>query len=682
MSDPRAFLHFRIPNIIRIPADSTTDEQPSGTRSGNVRTSSPRSSSVSIQPLRRINTKEAPRLSSISSASSLGRGTETPRSVVSNTERSALRASIAHLESLIHEAARLVETTVPDEERENRPAKEQTSDIKFIEDDQPKVDLHPAENTSRKTTQAQLSPVGSPPKKVKNHPSLPHIKSTAASPLLTFNFEDDGKRSWTPTLSCSDHPSRLHDIQEHMHDAACPNSRHHSVTIPIVANDDDRSAAPSLEVEPPTPLEIPPKLEESPAKQVRFKESKLEIPDRRSSQHDNKKWRKPSVAPPAFFIKHEDPPSEEISPDADTPPLTEHAEPLPVEEPLAPSVLVNGVTFTDWDTFLTDKQHPPKRVKTGHERHFSNFFGVRGQEQSVSIKVPEQSLQTPKIDLRRKSYVDVYHEGQKLDVHHTVPPPVIARNWPNSKKRLAAFVACLDTAGIGFLLGIYDGQVPAMQYALADFGHYTMMGNVVMYGGMAITSLLFWPLPLLHGRKPYTIFALLIALCLQVPQGLAVAGFRDPSTATYKVLLLVSRAISGLALGLSYMNLKAILLDCFGASLRSQIQGSDQFDTFDLRQHGGGMGMWLGFLSWSTIGPISIGFMVGASIIDSGATTSWGFWISIIVLLISLLLNIIAPETREAAFRRTVAEFSGHQGEFSRVTRGEVKMHIDSVGPY
>ena len=94
------------------------------------------------------------------------------------------------------------------------------------------------------------------------------------------------------------------------------------------------------------------------------------------------------------------------------------------------------------------------------------------------------------------------------------------------------------------------------------------------------------------------------------------------------------------------------------------------------------MGIWLGFISWGTVGPISIGFMVGASIIDSGATVSWGFWISMTVLLVALLLNIIAPEVRRSAFRRSVAELVGAGGKFSRVVRGEVKMHLDTEGPY
>lgn len=73
--------------------------------------------------------------------------------------------------------------------------------------------------------------------------------------------------------------------------------------------------------------------------------------------------------------------------------------------------------------------------------------------------------------------------------------------------------------------------------------------------------------------------------------------------------------------------------------------------------------------------------MIGAFIIDN-SSVDWGFWVSMMVLMFVLLLNLVAPETRRAAFRRTMAEFLGETGPFSRVTRGEVKMHLDETGPY
>ena len=47
-----------------------------------------------------------------------------------------------------------------------------------------------------------------------------------------------------------------------------------------------------------------------------------------------------------------------------------------------------------------------------------------------------------------------------------------------------------------------------------------------------------------------------------------------------------------------------------------------------------------------------------------------------------LLINVMAPEVRRSAFRRTIAEVIGEGGGFSRVARGEVKMHLTGNGPY
>lgn len=52
------------------------------------------------------------------------------------------------------------------------------------------------------------------------------------------------------------------------------------------------------------------------------------------------------------------------------------------------------------------------------------------------------------------------------------------------------------------------------------------------------------------------------------------------------------------------------------------------------------------------------------------------------MLLATLLLNIITPEVRRSAHRRTLKEMRGQDGYFSRVARGEVKMHMESTSPY
>lgn len=348
-----------------------------------------------------------------------------------------------------------------------------------------------------------------------------------------------------------------------------------------------------------------------------------------------------------------------------------------------PILIVNGVKVESSDNAEpSDGAAAPLPVaREGHERHYSDVFGLSSRQVSINLNHSDAISRPPKIDLRKKSHVDVYNLPTDLDIHQYCYHATIARNWPSSRKRFTALIACLNTSCIGLVLGIYAGEVPAIQYAIADFHHYTILGNVLMYSGMAVTGLLLWPLPLLHGRKPYIIAAQLFALALQIPQGLAVNGWRDPSQPEFRCLLLASRAVSGLAFGLVDMNIKATLLDCFGASLQSQ-SSSHKDNIHDVRQHGGGMGMWLGLLSWSMVGPLSIGFMIGASIIGSTVSVAWGFWISFCIITVVLLINMVMPEVRRSAFRRTISELTGEAGHFSRVTRGEITMHLTSTGPY
>jgi len=279
----------------------------------------------------------------------------------------------------------------------------------------------------------------------------------------------------------------------------------------------------------------------------------------------------------------------------------------------------------------------------------------------------------------RRSHFSIKEpQGFSLSRSHKRAP--IARDWSDLRKRWTATVACLSTALIGLIVGIYAGEVPAIQYAIVDEHHYTILGNVVFFIGLAITTVLFFPLPLLHGRKPYTLAALAILLPLQFPQALAVNRQRNPSLATYRVGLLLSRSIAGLVVGFANINFLSTLLDLFGASLQSSNPHEEEVDINDVRRHGGGMGMWLGIWTWCFIGSIGVGFLIGAVII-SGLDVSWGFWITIILTAAVLVLNVLAPETRRSAYRRSLAEVH-NGGEVSRrIARGEMKMHLDSTGP-
>ena len=268
--------------------------------------------------------------------------------------------------------------------------------------------------------------------------------------------------------------------------------------------------------------------------------------------------------------------------------------------------------------------------------------------------------------------------GFSLSRSHKRSP--IARDWSVSRKRYTATVACITTAFIGLIIGIYAGEVPAIQYAIADEHHYTILGNVFFFIGLAITTALFYPLPLLHGRKPYTLAALAILLPLQFPQALAIDMNRSPYVATYRVGLLVPRIFAGIVMGFANINLFATLLDLYGASLQSGNPHQEVVNENDVRRHGGGMGMWLSIWTWCAIGSIGLGFLIGAVMI-SGLNVSWGFWILIILNAAVLVLNILTPEVRRSAYRRSMAEVRSGGEVSRRVARGEIKMHLESTGP-
>ncbi|SLM36835.1 Major facilitator superfamily domain, general substrate transporter [Lasallia pustulata] len=282
-------------------------------------------------------------------------------------------------------------------------------------------------------------------------------------------------------------------------------------------------------------------------------------------------------------------------------------------------------------------------------------------------------------DLRNRHHSSIReHHGFSLSRSHRRAP--IARDWSTSRKRFVAAVACINTALLGLIVGIYAGEVPAIQYAIVDEHHYVILGNVVFYAGLAIPTALLWPLPLLYGRKPFILAGLALLIALQFPQGIVVGTTRSPYVATYRTGLLVARAISGLVMGFANINFLATLLDLFGASLQSGNPHQEVVDENDVRRHGGGMGVWLGIWTWCFIGSIGVGFLFGALVI-SGVNVSWGFYIVVILIAIVLLLNIITPEVRRSPYRRSIAEVRTGSDISRRIARGEVKMHLQSTGP-
>jgi MFS family permease len=331
------------------------------------------------------------------------------------------------------------------------------------------------------------------------------------------------------------------------------------------------------------------------------------------------------------------------------------------------------------------------------EVDFNVGFGVRhrgGGEPSRSgpgVELqddPDRNLpQTSKtrkrqaFSLRGKNHVSLnehHHKGFSLAQSHKRQS--IARDWSPGRKRFVASVACFSTALIGILVGIYAGETPAIQYYIVDFHHYTVLGNVFFFIGLAVPTLFFWPLPLLHGRKPYILGSMSLAMPLLFPQALAVGSFRSPYVSIYRVGLLLSRATMGFCLGFANMNFKSMLTDLFGASLQSTNPHQEHVDEFDVRRHGGGMGVWLGLWTWSALGSIGLGFLIGAVIVNH-LPPAYGFYVSIVIIAFVMLLNVLCPEVRRSAFRRSVAEVVNGPEVSRRLARGEVKMHLVQSGP-
>jgi hypothetical protein len=228
---------------------------------------------------------------------------------------------------------------------------------------------------------------------------------------------------------------------------------------------------------------------------------------------------------------------------------------------------------------------------------------------------------------------------------------------------------------------VQAGEVPRIQYQIADENHIVILGNVMLFAGVGLTTLIFWPLPLLHGRKPYTLAAFGIMLPLQFPQAIAIAGYREPNSTRARVGLLLPRILTGLAMGFANINFLPTLMDLFGASLQSERPHQETVVPDDMRRQGGGIGLWLGIWTWCYIGSLSVGFCIGACII-SELDPSWGFYLVIILLAFFLLVNVVSPETRPSPYRRSLIQFFDDDDKIKRrVARGEVKLHISNEGP-
>ncbi|KAJ9668327.1 hypothetical protein H2201_001375 [Coniosporium apollinis] len=316
-----------------------------------------------------------------------------------------------------------------------------------------------------------------------------------------------------------------------------------------------------------------------------------------------------------------------------------------------------------------------QRRHDGSDEKITPWEGDDKEEPRYYGSDPEMSEVTP----RRRHMFSHGKNGSDRVRHHRRKP--LARNWSRARKRVTAIIACINTFTLGYIIGQYAGEVPKIQYQLADQQHQVILGNVFLFIGLAISTFFFWPLPLLHGRRTYVLAALAIALPLQFPQALVINTPRSPTIVAYRVGLLLPRAISGFILGFANVNFITTLLDLYGASLQSSNPHQELVIINDVRRHGGGVGLWLGLWVWCFIGSVSLGFLTGAGII-ADLNPAWGFYIIMILMASVLCLNIIAPETRRSPYRRSFTEVVDAEDTVHRmVARGEVKLHISTQPP-
>ncbi|EGR45614.1 uncharacterized protein TRIREDRAFT_67868, partial [Trichoderma reesei QM6a] len=314
--------------------------------------------------------------------------------------------------------------------------------------------------------------------------------------------------------------------------------------------------------------------------------------------------------------------------------------------------------------------------RNSHARHASH---ESGDDDAPREAAGRRRYADRGISLRRRSHVSL-RGSQGFSLAGSRKRQPTARDWSPVRKRFVATVACISTALIGIILGIYAGLVPSIQYYIIDQSHATVHGNTGCFLGLAMPTFFMWPLPLLHGRKPYIMSSLVLAMPLLFPQALAVNTQRLANTGTWRAMLLASRTLIGGSLGFASMNFHSILMDLFGASLMSANPHQEVVDHYDARRHGGGMGVWLGVWTWCWVGSLGIGFLVGACVIDRYPPT-WGFYISIIMIAVVLILNVLCPEVRRSAYRRSVAEVRTGGDISRRVARGEIMMHRVKTGP-
>lgn len=358
------------------------------------------------------------------------------------------------------------------------------------------------------------------------------------------------------------------------------------------------------------------------------------------------------------------------------------------------------------NTTATRKRSQQDKVRSHEERSriprpsgnftMSSARSAKFQQRSEADKDEQLLARDLNISARQAQLNDIY--SGRFPVNIKQEP---GWDWSLGRKRFCAGVACAIVVLIGFIIGCYDGEDEVIKEHLKATTAVTSLGNILFIIGVAIPSLLFWPLSLLHGRKPYVLLSIALTIPLQIPQALSLPPHTiqhpERSMVPFTVLTLVSRMISGFILGFASMNALATIIDLFGPDTGAccrggvvfnshiPVEGQDQFCLVPGGEAGARTGVWLGVWAWLFFAFGGVGHFAGQLII-SRSEPAWGPWIVAAIATVVVFLVWLVPEVRPPWKKQRVISQrrTGWRGkdELQRVDRGEIKMVVFGSSPY
>ncbi|KAK4503387.1 hypothetical protein PRZ48_004302 [Zasmidium cellare] len=139
---------------------------------------------------------------------------------------------------------------------------------------------------------------------------------------------------------------------------------------------------------------------------------------------------------------------------------------IPLEELHSPAQLNDSPT----------RESPGQAL--AHENPFTDHAAVRdtrAEQADDDDSTPSSEISKPQPS---KTHVSL-KEGDTFNANRFHKHRPIAREWAMSRKRLTAWIACLNTIFTGFIAGIYAGEVPRIQYQLGDQSHWVIFGNTL-----------------------------------------------------------------------------------------------------------------------------------------------------------------------------------------------------------